>query len=793
MKLAIAVLLGLAATASFAAYDWFTVLPPGTMTRAKYVGRQTCASCHQTEHKLWLGSDHDLAMDLATDATVLADFNDTSFTRHGVTTRFFRRDGKFMVNAEGPDGELHDYEIKYTFGVRPLQQYMVEFPDGRVQVLRVSWDTRKKEWFEVTPPDVLDERILPGDPLHWTGIAQNWNTTCADCHSTNLHKNYDVANNTYHTSFEEIDVSCEECHGPGSVHVEMAQRWSPFWDRNIGYGLPVLKAKETNTQLEMCAKCHARRYQVHEDFRPGQPLLDFYEPSLLSETLYHSDGEILDEVYEYGSFLQSRMHANHVRCTDCHDPHSLKLKFVGNALCTQCHLPAKYDTEAHHHHHHQGSEVGGERSELGGRRSEVGSLGEESDLRPPTSDLSPPLCIQCHMPSRLYMVIDERRDHSFRVPRPDLTVQLGTPNACNDCHTKPEETAQWAADAIVKWYGPKRPEGLPLWAPAIDAGRQGKPEGEQMLLDLVEQKATPAIVRATAIDLLANYPGNRSNQAVYDALHDLDPLVRVTAVRRLSDDNTERLVSELSSFLDDPVRAVRIAAASRLVDWPRDRLTDKQRKSFEQAMKELQESQELSLDHAGAHLVLGARARRAGKMADAVDHLRTAIKLEPYLTGARAELASLMQAEIERLQAEKAEVSHLSEQEAEIRRLRTDEADLLDRDAKLAPNSALIFWQLGNMRYLIGELDAAQSAYQAAVDLAPTNFEFLMMLALLHEKRYDLSSDEEQFNAAVAAIRKLNELQQDDPRTRSIAIKLIEARRKKQGGVSNSPPEPLPR
>ncbi|MEX0612532.1 MAG: cytochrome c3 family protein, partial [Pirellulales bacterium] len=402
------------------AWDWLSVVPSEAVANASYVGRQTCAECHQAEHKLWLGSDHDLAMDLATDETVLADFNDTSFTYHGVTTRFFRRDGKFVVNTEGFDGQHHDYVVKYTFGVRPLQQYMVAFPDGRVQVLRESWDVENKKWFYVTPPDVTDERIEPGDPLHWTGIAQNWNTTCADCHSTNLQKNYDSATDTYHTTFEEIDVSCEECHGPGGVHVDLARSWSPFWDRRIGYGLPPLKSKNLQVQLETCAKCHSRRYQVHEDFRPGQPLLDFYEPALLSAGLYEADGQILDEVYEYGSFQQSRMHANRVRCSDCHEPHSLKLKFAGNQLCTQCHEPAKYDTPGHHHH-------------------AIGSAGAQ--------------CIECHMPSRLYMVIDERRDHSFRVPRPDVSAELGTPNACNDCHTRPDETFQWAADAVLNWYG----------------------------------------------------------------------------------------------------------------------------------------------------------------------------------------------------------------------------------------------------------------------------------------------------------------------------------------------------
>ncbi|MEM6656252.1 MAG: multiheme c-type cytochrome, partial [Planctomycetota bacterium] len=268
--------------------DWYRAAPPQALATATYVGRQSCVECHQQQHDEWVGSHHDWAMDTATDQTVLADFDNSSFTRNGVTTRFFRDGERFMVNAEGPDGEMTDFEVKYTFGVEPLQQYMVEFPDGRVQVLRVSWDTVRQEWFEVTPPDVPNERILPGDPLHWTGIGQNWNTTCAECHSTNLQKNYDLESDTYHTTFSEIDVSCEECHGPASLHVELATAKSFFWDRRHGLGLAKLRSADPTAQLEACAKCHSRRNAVHADFRPGTPLLDSFNPSLLHAGLYHA-------------------------------------------------------------------------------------------------------------------------------------------------------------------------------------------------------------------------------------------------------------------------------------------------------------------------------------------------------------------------------------------------------------------------------------------------------------------------------------------------------------------------
>jgi predicted CXXCH cytochrome family protein len=713
------------------AWDWFAVVPAETITNARYVGRHTCAECHQPQHALWLGSDHDRAMELATDQSVLADFNDASFAYQGVTTRFFRRGGKFIVNTEGPDGRHRDYEIKYTFGVRPLQQYMVEFPDGRVQVLRESWDVANKRWFYVTPPDVTDERIEPGDPLHWTGIAQNWNTTCADCHSTNVHKNYDAASNSYRTSYEEIDVSCEECHGPGSVHVELARSWSPFWDRSAGYGLPPLKSKNLDVQLETCAKCHSRRYQVHEDFRPGHQMLDYYEPALLAAGLYEADGQIRDEVYEYGSFLQSKMYANRVRCSDCHDPHSLQLKFSGNQLCAQCHEPARYDVPAHHHH-------------------PAGSAGAQ--------------CIECHMPARLYMVIDERRDHSFRVPRPDLSVALGTPNACNDCHTRADETFEWAADAVRKWFGDKRP-GDPHWATAKAAARAAQPDGDKLLVEMLARKNTPAIVRATAVDLLAGYQTPASATARRDALNDVDPLVRVVAVRTLPLESDPSLVDALAEQLSAPVRAVRLAAAGRLAQMPIEYLPNSRRAALERAMIELRASQELSLDHAGGHLMLASLDRRHGRIPQAIEHLQAAIKLEPYLTGPRAELASLLQEQ--------------RGSPADIRRLREEEIRLMERDAQIAPDNPQIWYQLGLLRYLLGQFDKAEEALAAACKLAPQNYDYRLALALLQERRYELSGDRLRLDAAVASLKTLHELRPADPRAQQILARLLETQRLK--------------
>lgn len=745
-----AIALAILAIGMYVYADWYQAAPPDALTNARYVGRQSCVDCHQQQHEDWTGSHHDHAMDLATDETVLADFDDVTFERLGLKTRFFRDGERFLVNTDGPDGKLADFEVKYTFGVDPLQQYMVEFDDGRVQVLRHAWDTHRGKWFYVTPPDVTDERILPGDPLHWTGITQNWNSTCAICHSTNLQKNYDLATDSYNTTWSEIDVSCEECHGPASLHVELASANSLFWDRVHGYGLAKLKNADPSIQVETCAKCHARRNDVHPDFRPGRPLLDSYEPALLSEGLYHADGQILDEVYVYGSFLQSKMHAKGVRCSDCHNPHSLALEAPGNQMCAKCHQPAKYDVVAHHHH---------------------------PDPQPGKASAGSQ-CVECHMPATTYMVVDPRRDHSLRVPRPDLTVSTGTPNACNQCHTKPEEDAAWAAAKIVDWFGEDRdsadavaegtigswpsgnwPRGDWHWAPAFAAGRAGKPEGEALLIETVDKQRAPAIVRATAVDLLQRYESPAARRAIEKSLDARESLVRLAAVRGVFPDPRRRqTIDLLAERLADSSLAVRIAAARRLVGVPSELLSDEQIEAQVAGLAKYRERQAMGLEHAGTHLNLSSLELELGNVEVAIAELRTAIKLEPYLSGARGQLASLLE--------------QRNDDAAEIKRLRTEEVELIERDAEYVPDNANIRYRLGLIRYKLGDDAGAEAALTEASRLEPSNESYLLALALMQEDRYRKTADQKHLEAAVATLRRLNELTPGSPTTADILRRL---------------------
>ena len=591
-----------------------------------YVGSQTCAGCHQAQNDAWRGSHHDLAMQHADDATVLGDFDDAELVHHGSTTRFTRQGAAFVVGTEGPTGAIDEFEVAFVFGVEPVQQYLVPFPGGRYQALRVGWDTRPsaaggQRWVHLDG----DETREPGDPLHWTGRGYTWNVMCADCHSTNVVRNYHADSDTYQTTFSEIDVGCEACHGPGAAHVAWAEGgdrgasddrglgvgFAPpsVWVMNPQKGIAELEGEPSaGEELQACARCHSRRSTLTDGSGADRPFLDDYRLSLLRADLYHADGQILDEVFVLGSFLQSRMHDAGVRCSDCHEPHSLELRATGNALCAQCHMPARFDTPEHHFH-------------------ETGSAGAA--------------CVACHMPSETYLAVDERRDHSFRVPRPDLSVRIGTPNACTRCHA--DRTNAWAAARVAEWYGTGR-SATPHYGEVFHAARSGDAGAIDGLVALASDPTQAAIVRATAMSLFGRDPGPRGRQVLAENARARDPLLRLGAVEALTGMAPGFRIVIGGPLLDDPVRAVRVAAARAMAAVPPQTVPADLRGALRRATDDFLAAQRSAIELPATHLNLGNFYGEQGRFAEAEAAFRTALGLEPAFNAARLNLADLYRA-----------------------------------------------------------------------------------------------------------------------------------------------------
>ncbi len=668
-----------------------------------FVANDTCAECHQQQFEEWNDSHHDAAMRHADASSVLGDFGDATFTQFGVESRFFQEDGRYYVTTEGADGELAQFEVKYTFGVEPLQQYLIGFPGGRLQSLSIAWDVENKRWFHLYP----DERISADDPLHWTGRLQNWNMMCAECHSTNLQKNYNADTDTYATTWSEINVSCQACHGPGKAHVDWAQSLPEGVNPNTDErGLVVnFTGADPRYEVDSCARCHSRRHQVSASDQHGRPLLDDFLVATLREDLYHADGQILDEVYVYGSFVQSKMYHEGVRCSDCHSPHSLEPYRQGNDLCTRCHqmvppeefpdLQAKsYDTPEHHFH---------------------------------PQDSTGAQCVECHMPASTYMVVDPRRDHSMRVPRPDLSVKLGTPNACNDCHE--DETPAWATAAADRWYGPER---QPHFAAVIAAGRQALPGAQDSLLELAKDVEQPAIARATALDLLLGYASNdlADLQPLTD---DASPVVRTRAVAALQGIPPDQSVEALGAMLDDPVRAVRIEAARVLASVPRSLHVLIDREAYRAAFAEFEEAQYEMADTPGAQLNLGAAYAGQGNVSLAEERYVAAIRLQPSFLPARMNLATLYNQRGRNAEAEELlrESVRIAPQEGEVHyslglllaeEQRMEEAAAsLQQAAQLLPERARVQYNYGLALQFLNQRPGAEAQLLRAHDLDPTD------------------------------------------------------------------------
>ncbi|MFO0944796.1 MAG: multiheme c-type cytochrome [Planctomycetota bacterium] len=591
---------------------------PAGMT-AEYVGRNRCIQCHQVEYEKWKGSHHDRAMEVADSKTVLGDFADKTFEVNGVTSKFFQKEGKYFVHTEGREGKMETFELSYTFGFEPLQQYLAKFPDGRYQALPIAWDTHKKEWFHLYE----QEKLKPDEWLYWTHWGMNWNHQCAECHSTNLQKNYDPKTDAYHTTWTDIDVSCEACHGPGSIHVAVAEKGSILGDWRYGTGLPSLKGtSQGQTQIDMCSRCHSRRRVIRPGFTPGDAFVEYYQPELLDTNAYYPDGQIRDEDYEYGSFHLSLMHAKGVRCVDCHDPHSAQIILKGNALCVRCHVPGKYDAPSHHFHKVDGK----------------GSL-----------------CVECHMPETTYMRVDPRRDHSFRIPRPDLTQSMGIPNACNRCHK--EKSAEWSMEHVTKWYGKKEYPRRIDFADSIAKGRDGDPAATKELTRLSRDPRMPAMLRASSVALLRNLPAEQTVETLLGALKDPDVLVRTQALRSLEpvltagglarddgrtpDSPWREQVRRVAGMLNDPSRSVRTEAARVLTACGRNAVPSALRDAFDRSLNECIADLDAQRDVPDTNYNLGNIYANLGDPSKAEAYYKDSLDRDPSFNIARFNLAML--------------------------------------------------------------------------------------------------------------------------------------------------------
>ena len=644
-------------------------------TTKSYIGSAACRACHEDQADKWQDSHHQLAMREATPTNVAGDFANAAFTTPNGSSVFTSQEGiagGLIISTSLGDDHQTEFAVKYAFGIQPLQQYLLDTGDGRLQAFTLAWDTRPEDqggqrWFDLRP----GEAISSADTLHWRGRAYNWNDMCADCHSTAVKKNYVVDTDSYATTFAELSVGCEACHGPGSEHVALAK---------IGELAPagLTDIRPQGAQINVCAPCHSRRSQLADGFQPEHSFFDHYAPALLDSGLYYPDGQIREEVYVYGSFLQSKMHSRGVRCADCHDPHSAQLSLTGNAVCTTCHQLQRRadfptaggkDYERFEHHFHA-----------------EGSTGAQ--------------CVNCHMPATVYMEVDPRRDHSFRIPRPDLTVELDVPNACNQCHT--DRTADWAAQQIQLRHGEKRADHF---AQSFAAASRGLIRAEPELARLVMDITQPTMVRATAAARLAPYNRGYTLDALQDGLADPDPLVRYGSLRGLAgltEDSRWRLGNAL---LFDEHRTIRHQAFRTLL---RSASNTSHRAILRPLLSDYLEVLAFNGDRPEAHTRAAMAHAALGTFGDAESAFNKALTIEPDWVPAMVNLADLYRANGRDLQGR----------------------DLLQRAIVSAPEDAGVHYAFALWLVRNDETDRALGQFAQARLLAPDQPDYSYALAL---------------------------------------------------------------
>ncbi|WP_066014806.1 multiheme c-type cytochrome [Endozoicomonas atrinae] len=651
-------------------------------TSGNYAGSQVCAACHVEAYTGWKQSQHHSALQQARRDNVLGDFNNTTFRYGDVTSRFFFTNDQPIVETDGPEGKKGQYNVAFTIGDYPLQQYLIEYPGGRLQALGIAWDSRPESeggqrWFHLYPDDDIDYR----SPLHWTQPSQNGNRMCIECHTTGYQKGYQAESDWYKSQWQEVGVGCESCHGPASAHVEWAQNPDKakgnglsvdISDANIWHWLPGASIaqsvdKKAQKQIEICAQCHSRREAITSGFQVDKPLNESYQPELLRSGLYHSDGQINDEVFVYGSFAQSKMFQAGVTCTNCHDPHTNQLKAPPQQVCAQCHNPQVFDTPKHTFH-------------------KAGSAGAE--------------CVSCHMPEKTYMVVDPRRDHAFKTPRPDLSKTLGTPNACIQCHD--DKSNRWAVSALDQWLGTTW-RNKPEFASTFHLARTSNREAGKSLLEIAANDGYAPMIRATAYSEIANYLSRSALPVIQQGLSDSNPIVRSAAVSALTQAPAQLQHQLLLPLMKDSSKAVRLEVARIVAGIPEQWFSAEQKGRRQQLIEEFVAVQQLHADSAAGRINLGQFYLKLGRATEAVKELENAIAVEPLFDQAYIQLASTYH-QVNRHQEEQA---------------------ILQKGLKTIPMSASLNHAMGLYLVRQKQREASIAYLEKAADLMPDNARFI--------------------------------------------------------------------
>ena len=617
---------------------------------------QQCGRCHAEQYEQWSASDHAWAWRKTNAGRDAEPFHRQKLRAHGSEITFSTTpQGRYLLR----DAAVREpFTVHSIVGRTPLIQYLVEGKDGGLQAPSAAWDVERHEWFDLFEQDARLSaeglaRREPGDWGHWLGRGMNWDSQCAWCHMTGFRKNYDEATDRYAATHREPGVTCIQCH-------RLAAAPDPQDGCLVARADRKLSAEQVH---DNCAACHARREELDDSFRAGDKFDDHFRLELpILPGVYWANAMQRDEAYCETGLRHSRMGAAGVTCLDCHDPHTAQLKLPqeDNSLCLRCHA--------------DGTTVGNTPTPIV-KQAPAG-------LCPPGSEGA--RCVECHMPASPYMARDMRRDHSFNIPDPTLSTDLGLPNACTMCHKDKDDA--WAEAALARALPEQKAEKYRLRTHAVHAAVQGQGNTENLMIALHEE--TVPAWRATLLELLARQPAHPDiTAAARAAARDASPMVRAAAARILG--------AEAQSLLDDPSRLVRHTAAWCLLPhrqtYPLLRAT--------RALAELKATAHHQADQPTGAMQLATLAAAEGNDAEACRQYERAIRLDPASPVPYMDYAV-----------------YLAGRDKPMEALRQMLAC-----AKIAPGNAEVQYRLALILAEVGQYRAALTAMERAVQADPTH------------------------------------------------------------------------
>jgi tetratricopeptide (TPR) repeat protein len=638
---------------------------------AAYAGSESCRECHAEAFAAWAGSHHGLAERLPDAKLDERAFVPANTLKHGSQQTSFRKtNGGYEVLTVGLNRTQEVFAVEKIIANSPLRQMLVPFPGGRFQATEVAFDPRSNEWFNVYG----EEDRKPGEWGHWTGRGMNWNAMCATCHNTRLRKNYDASNDIFRTTMAERGVGCESCHGPMREHKD----WQ-YANKGKSAKDPTIKKLTRDQMFDTCAACHSRRGEITGDPKPGESYFDHHLLNIVDETdIYFPDGQVRDENYEVSAFMGSRMFHKGVRCVDCHDFHSAKVRLPGNMMCMSCHGSGATNAPVINPVTHSRHKV------FGYDHTGVMTNNDLTTYKPSEIKETGGECVNCHMPQTVYMQRHSRHDHGFTIPDPLLTKQSGVPNACNRCHT--DKSVDWSLGYVEKWYGDRMNRLTRTRAQAVARARLGDDAARDVLLKMLQTDEIDywRAVGANVLERWANEPAVAN--ALINKLTDTNALVRQNIVQTLAalDENAPPEIRDaIRQRLNDSSRSVRIAAARAL--------------SSELNLDSLAASEYLHMlnhnsDQPMGQIQLGAFDYARGDATNALRRFQIAAKWDPFSAGIRHEIAILL-----------SQLGHTRDAANELQ----EAVRLAPRDAEFRFKLALALNELGESARVIAELEEA--------------------------------------------------------------------------------------